>query len=266
MDPRLNLLLDLPGSTLLELANALTAGSLRFGISTGTLAPFAGSRADQIAPALKALLAAGATTEVLGRMCHVLHEARRRMDEVEQSSFPALSGPEVPGTPVVSTPMMVRALFGEARRDVIIASYVFHKCTEILQPLAEKLDSIAQFRVRIIVDLSHQRKQPAEPLPVVANRFRADFLATHWPGTRKPELWHDPRVFKEDDRSKTGVMHAKAVVIDSRAALITSANFTEAAQNRNIEAGLVVRQERVVSTLRGYFDGLIETGTLARIN
>lgn len=264
-DPHLNLLLDLPASTLWELGNALTNGSLRFGVSAGTLSPFVGSRSGDLALAFKGMIDAGCSTEALGRMCHLLHEARKRMEAAEKSVFPTLSGPEVPGTPVVSTPTMVRALFEEARQDVIVASYVFYQAEHILSPLAGKMNACPDFRVKIIVDLSHQREHEAEPLPIVANRFKARFLDSHWQGTRAPEFWHDPRVFEEEDRAKAGVMHAKVVIIDDQAALVTSANFTEAAQNRNIEAGVIVRHRHHVTCLRNFFEGLIGTGQLRRI-
>lgn len=187
------------------------------------------------------------------------------MEAAEKLVFPTLSGPEVPGTPVVSTPTMVRALFEEARQDVIVASYVFYQCANILAPLAVKMAACPDFRVKIIVDLSHQREHENEPLPIVANRFKAKFLASHWQGAQAPEFWHDPRVFEEEDRTKAGVMHAKVVIIDDHAALVTSANFTEAAQNRNIEAGIIVRQHHHVACLRNFFEGLIKTGQMRQI-
>jgi phosphatidylserine/phosphatidylglycerophosphate/cardiolipin synthase-like enzyme len=265
VEPELSQLLDLPASTLLELGNALQGGALRFGVSTSSLHPFLGSRSAQLTAVIRAMLESGCTTETFGRWCHVLHEAKCRMETSEASIFLALSGPEVPGTPVVSTPTMVRALFEEAKRDVIVTSYVFSHCRELLAPLADKLDHHSDFKVRFIVDLSHQRKVPAEQLPIVANRFKANFLANYWSGSREPEFWHDPRVFTEKDNSLSGVMHAKAVIIDREVALVTSANFTEAAQNRNMEAGVIVRQSNQVVRLRNYFEGLIETGMLKQI-
>lgn len=258
-------LLDLPASTLLELGNALRGGTLQYGVSAGTLAPFVGKRSGEVAALLHAVVAEGCSAESLGSMCLALHAAKARIETAENSLYLALSGPEVPGVPVVSTPTVVRSLFEEAQADVIVASYVFYQCRELLAPLAEKLDAIPNFKLRFILDLSHQRKHANEPLPVVANRFKAHFLSDLWPGTREPEFWHDPRVFEEEDRKKAGVMHAKVVVIDSKCALVTSANFTEAAQNRNIEAGIIVRQLHQVNRLRNYFEGLIETGQLRRI-
>jgi phosphatidylserine/phosphatidylglycerophosphate/cardiolipin synthase-like enzyme len=48
--------------------------------------------------------------------------------------------------------------------------------------------------------------------------------------------------------------------VDRKAALITSANFTEAAQQRNIEVGIVVRQPWLIDRLADYFDRLIVSG------
>lgn len=102
-------------------------------------------------------------------------------------------------------------------------------------------------------------------MPIVANRFKAKFLSDYWSGCREPEFWHDPRVFTEKEKSLSGVMHAKVVIVDHDVALVTSANFTEAAQNRNIEAGVIVRQRNQVVRLRSYFEGLIETVMLKQI-
>jgi phosphatidylserine/phosphatidylglycerophosphate/cardiolipin synthase-like enzyme len=265
MEPELSQLLDLPSSTLLALGNALKNGSLRFGVSASNLYPFLGSRSSELTTVIQGMIENGSTTAILGRWCHVIYEAKCRIEISDASLFLALSGPDVPGTPIVSTPTMVRALFEEAKNDVIVTSYVFSHCRELLAPLATKLDQQSDFKVRFIVDLSHQRKATEEPMPVVANRFKTKFLADYWSSKREPEFWHDPRVFTEKDKSLSGVMHAKAVIIDHEVALVTSANFTEAAQNRNIEAGVIVRQRCQVARLRNYFEGLIEIGMLKKI-
>ena len=45
-------------------------------------------------------------------------------------------------------------------------------------------------------------------------------------------------------------------MIDGRKALVTSANFTEAAQERNIELGLLVNSPAVASQIEGHFYSL----------
>jgi phosphatidylserine/phosphatidylglycerophosphate/cardiolipin synthase-like enzyme len=259
-------LLDLPEQTLHALADAFEAGPLKNGISTHAMASFVGKRSSEFAPLFHEMVSTGCTPAVLGRICRTLAVANARIDAAEKDFFLTLSGPEVTGTPVVDTATVVLGLFNEAVSDVILTSYVFSHAKDLIAPLAAKHDTDNTFRVRIITDLSHQRKQSDEPLPVVANRFRKQFLEQHWAGQRAPELWHDPRVFKPEPDTKPGVMHAKVVIIDNAAALITSANFTEAAQSRNIEAGVLLRQPRQVRRIRGFFEGLIEEKRLALIS
>ena len=51
-------------------------------------------------------------------------------------------------------------------------------------------------------------------------------------------------------------LHAKCLIIDRREALITSANFTEAAQQRNVEVGVVIRHEPLAERSASYFEGV----------
>ena len=52
------------------------------------------------------------------------------------------------------------------------------------------------------------------------------------------------------------------MVVDDERALVTSANFTEAAHDRNIEAGVLLDDPRQASALRRRFDALIRRGVL----
>ncbi|MCA1701314.1 MAG: phospholipase D-like domain-containing protein, partial [Actinobacteria bacterium] len=56
----------------------------------------------------------------------------------------------------------------------------------------------------------------------------------------------------------SGVLHAKAVVADEEIALVTSANLTEAAFDRNIEAGVLSRDRALAASLARHFRVLIE--------
>jgi phosphatidylserine/phosphatidylglycerophosphate/cardiolipin synthase-like enzyme len=54
-------------------------------------------------------------------------------------------------------------------------------------------------------------------------------------------------------------------VVDDRVAFVTSANLTEAAQQRNIEAGVLVEGEGFARSLRAQFDALVDAGALRRL-
>jgi phosphatidylserine/phosphatidylglycerophosphate/cardiolipin synthase-like enzyme len=58
------------------------------------------------------------------------------------------------------------------------------------------------------------------------------------------------------------VLHAKATVADEQAALVTSANLTEAAFDRNIEVGILTRDQLLAASLTRHFRVLIDRGLL----
>ncbi len=58
------------------------------------------------------------------------------------------------------------------------------------------------------------------------------------------------------------MLHAKAVVCDGRNALVTSANLTEAAFDRNIEMGLLVKDRTLAESIATHFGSLIERDLL----
>jgi hypothetical protein len=263
-DEAISVLLRLPSSTLIELGRALSDGTLRHGFSPQTLLSFAGDQAKQVDQAFRNLMTSGFGIATAGLLCQGLGRALAERDQNERNVQLVLSGPEVPGTPVVDTRTTVMSLFEEACEEVLISSYVFHDAAEFFKRLAAKHDENPAFRVIFLVDLSHRRGQSRLPISLVTPAFLSEFKAKHWPGKRAPQIWHDPRAFDDAESSK-GVLHAKTVIVDRQTAFITSANFTGAAQTRNIEAGILVRQPRVTAQLYSYFSGLMETGELRRL-
>jgi len=104
-----------------------------------------------------------------------------------------------------------------------------------------------------------QDRFQAEALRAFEERFRR----RDWPGGRLPAVFYDPRSM--DTGPKRSVLHAKCVVVDDRYAFVTSANFTEAAQTRNIEAGVLLDDPPFAIALRGQFESLATAGLLRRV-
>ena len=95
-------------------------------------------------------------------------------------------------------------------------------------------------------------------------RFANQFVREEWPGTRFPHVYYDPRSLQPAGWAISS-MHAKCVVIDGHHALVTSANFTEAAQERNIELGLLVDSQSTAGRVEEHFISLIRNGFLERL-
>ncbi len=77
-------------------------------------------------------------------------------------------------------------------------------------------------------------------------------------------VFYDPRSLDPD--GGVGVLHAKAVVVDDEAAFVTSTNLTEAALDRNIEIGLLVRDRTLAATMTRHFTTLIERSRLPALS
>jgi phosphatidylserine/phosphatidylglycerophosphate/cardiolipin synthase-like enzyme len=60
-------------------------------------------------------------------------------------------------------------------------------------------------------------------------------------------------------------MHVKAAVADSRVAFLTSANLTEAALERNMELGVLIRGGTLPASINRLIDALLESGELREV-
>ena len=67
------------------------------------------------------------------------------------------------------------------------------------------------------------------------------------------------------DPGRRASLHAKCVIIDERFSLVTSANLTEAAQQRNIEAGLLVDDPILARSLSSQFEALVDRHLLQAV-
>ena len=63
-----------------------------------------------------------------------------------------------------------------------------------------------------------------------------------------------------------GVQHSKMVIVDSTLALVTSANFSNAAAHGNLEAGVLIRDPLFASKLRQRFASLAKSGSLVHLS
>jgi len=62
--------------------------------------------------------------------------------------------------------------------------------------------------------------------------------------------------------AKRASLHAKCVVVDRREVFVASANFTEAAYERNIEVGLLIHPSMLAERLVRHFEALLAEGVL----
>jgi phosphatidylserine/phosphatidylglycerophosphate/cardiolipin synthase-like enzyme len=158
------------------------------------------------------------------------------------------------------TAVVVRELFRGARSSVLVAGYAVYQGREVFRALAERMAEVSALRVRLFLDV---HRQPGDDAPddVLLTRFAHRFRQSEWPGEAMPEVFYDPRSLAAD-AVKRSSLHAKCVVVDQETAFVSSANFTEAAQVRNIEVGVLVQSPAFAARLSQQFETLAAVGLL----
>ena len=130
--------------------------------------------------------------------------------------------------------------------------------------MAERMDQLPNLKVIWFLNIQRRhgdRTKNSEILREFTNRFKTK----EWPGNRLPEVYYDPRSL-EMDSVKRSSMHAKCIVVDNRIVFVSSANFTEAAQERNLEVGLLIHSTIVAEKLTRHFDTLLSEGFLQPVS
>lgn len=169
------------------------------------------------------------------------------------------SGPEVPGLHARDTRRVYEELLGCAEHSIWASTYVFFGGPKAFEVLARRMESRPALRVTLLLNIQRQRSDTTASEQLVC-RFADRFWKTDWPGSSRPNVFYDPRAL--DPEGPGGVLHAKAVVADDEAVFVTSANLTEAALDRNIELGVLIRDRALALTIDGYFRSLIDRGLL----
>jgi phosphatidylserine/phosphatidylglycerophosphate/cardiolipin synthase-like enzyme len=173
------------------------------------------------------------------------------------------SPPEFDHIDARDTMAVVRDLFHDAHESVDIVTFAIdegEKAKSLFGELAERMDTHEELRVRLFVNI-HREHLDLTPASELVRTFKSRFSVAVWPGTRLPEVFYYPRSV-EIDRKKRAVLHAKAIVVDHKKTLLTSANFTEAAQVRNIEAGVLIDDPAFACRMTRQLDYLVEDGVL----
>lgn len=260
--PSLAPLHRLPLSALRGLVSSLETGLLSAGITHVGIAQAAGTDAEAVAETLRSLAAAGMTPRQMAVVVRGIAEAHENVPKPSSLFDLVLSGPDLPGVPMADTAAVVHTMISQAAREVVLVGYAVYNGRKLFEPLARRMAEVPALKVRFCLDIARQHNDATPAADIVA-RFARDFRTRHWPWDRLPELYYDPRSLQTGDARAS--LHAKCVIVDGERALITSANFTDAAQRKNIEAGVAISHRPTVARLADYFAGLCSGGQLTRV-
>jgi phosphatidylserine/phosphatidylglycerophosphate/cardiolipin synthase-like enzyme len=237
------------------LESALVRGTLSAPVSEASLraSGFVAGAAD-IAAALRDVDRAGAIAAVRVVLAERRHRAPPRLDLVWTGPEPKLSTSR-------DTAIIVRQLFERARRNVLVGGFRFDHGEELFRPLHAAMRDHG-VTATFFVDLA-TRASSIEGAEAHATDFIDRFFWKEWAfGDPKPEVYYDPRTAMPGPPWVS--LHAKCVVVDDEVALVTSANFTDRGQTRNIELGVRIEDPAFAGQIAAQWRGLISTGAVKK--
>ena len=268
------LLAELGPVELERLASALEGGRVDLDQAGPLVARvLARELATAVAEQLRALGLEGLEPRSAALLLRTLAAERRAQRAMAERLELVWTDPEQPSAR--DTAVIVRSLCARAERDLLLANYAFDqpygeegraRARALWAPLAENMDARPELRVRMFVNVGRDWHDTTSDDAALVREFVERFRRDLWPGQRLPELYHDPRaLLTREQTSERACMHAKCIVVDATEVLITSANFTQAAQARNIEAGLLVRDGTTARRVIEQFEGLVRAGRLVAV-
>jgi len=186
------------------------------------------------------------------RAVATVHAAANARETVEL----VWTGPKIAQSTFRRTDRAWIDLIDEAARSIWLASYSTSPGDGVQDALDRAICRGVDIRVLLETPLDSSGRMSLDGL----NRFRADIRARarfyRWPLDER----------KKSSAVGTPQMHAKCIVVDESIMLVTSANLSGAALERNIEVGVVVKGGPNPAWLAGRFDELLESGTILEIS
>ena len=256
----MNPLISLPQSNLETLRSGLAHGSLKYEISHGSLIQN-GAPPDVASAILSHVEEHHQTAETIIAIIDTIISSRNHAEELSQTLV--VTGPEASHSVNLKTESRFIQLVQHAKKELMLATFALYQGDKILEPIHEAMEQNSDLRVILIVNIPRKYGDNTDSSDLLES-YKHDFLNRQWIWEKKPEVYYFPASLhmKANDRAS---MHAKFLVADEERGFITSANFTNAAQKKNIEVGVELNHSLEPKALSRYFKDLIEDKILDRL-
>jgi len=157
------------------------------------------------------------------------------------------------------TGVLARELLGQATRSLLITTFSISRNSTTFQPVSEAMNRNPNLDVTIILNIDMSRQNLFGQS--AADAFTKDFWMTKWPWPQRPKVFYDPRGTARNPMDRA-IQHSKCIVADLERVFVTSSNYTESGQLRNVELGVVIRDGELAVRVVELFRNFIAQGYL----
>lgn len=142
-------------------------------------------------------------------------------------------------------------LIGSAKREILLVTFAAHKIPRLTDGLVKALNRGVHVRLILEFEETSEGQLSMDALNAFPEVICQRAKIYYWPLDKR----------ERNAYGKPGKLHAKVAVIDDQAVL-SSANLTDDALNRNLELGTLFSSDEIIQRLREHFDSLCADGTL----
>jgi phosphatidylserine/phosphatidylglycerophosphate/cardiolipin synthase-like enzyme len=164
------------------------------------------------------------------------------------------TGPTNNRFPVRRIDQVLYDLVSKAKKRIVLVTFAAHRVRHLCTHLTEAI----RRGVELTLILESEDESEGQLTRDAVEAFRdVPAARTHlhyWPLEKR----------ERNQAGRPGKLHMKCAIIDD-VALIGSANLTDDAFNRNMELGMLVREQPTVLALSEHFQELIRTGVLVEV-
>jgi len=159
-----------------------------------------------------------------------------------------LPGNQIPARRIDQT---LYDLIIDAKREILLVTFAAAK----IERLANELMKAAQRGVPVRLILEFEQSSEGQLSYDALKAFPTTLIDAaevyYWPVEKRGR----------NQAGRPGKLHAKLAVVDDTA-IVSSANLTDDAFNRNLEVGVLVKNPEFLKTTKRYIDSMVSTGTL----
>ena len=254
-----SILHHLSRTALEELARALTSNRIQPPYTGFDLHPWLNSELQpQVAAEFERLRFAGMTSAQIAIVIDFLAFERARQQRDTDKIEMVWTGPDQEGPSTRDTGVVAREMIAKATRSLLITTLSISTTSTTFQHVFNAMDRNGKLDVTVVLNVERPKDAPSNQQTLAA--FSAMFWTKQWPWQLKPHVFYDPRSVAP--AATRALQHAKCIVADQRHLLITSSNYTESGQLRNIELGVAIDDGPLASRVVGQFRSLVAKNLL----
>jgi phosphatidylserine/phosphatidylglycerophosphate/cardiolipin synthase-like enzyme len=145
-------------------------------------------------------------------------------------------------------------LIATAKREILLVTFAASKIGRLADELLKAAQRGAKIRLILEFEETSEGQLSYDALKAFPMALTSVVDVYQWPVKNR----------ERNQAGRPGKLHAKVAVIDDTI-LISSANLTDDAFNRNLEMGVMANNDAFLNSAKHYFESLIAAGTLVLV-